>query len=455
MWRLLAVLAASGCGGSDGGGESGDASASEGGAGGGRPPSGGGEGPPAPSRVFPTDRLVEAELRFDPADWAALQEQLSVEAEFPAQVRWDDIVLDQVSVRLRGASRVLEVADADSDRFSFQLDLNDTLPDQSLDGERKLNLHHAHEDPTHLREILALEVLRGLGAPAPRAALVHLKVNGDSLGVYTVVEAVDGGFLEESFADPDGPLYELEAPAGTLMSPFDPEGLDVERGDDTTLPPPDLLALVAALAGDDDAALERVIDVEATLRHLAGQAALVNLGSYLGRDAELMLYGPAGVFTPIPEEARDAFALGTCGCPLGALLALPVEEPSCDPGVERPLLTRLLKVPALRDRYRVHVERAAAALEALPARVEALAALIRPVLSNDPGPFFSLKDFEWSLTRDLPRPHESDKAAIPGLSRFLTERAASLRALLAGQAPATANGLGACPKAPDDDEDEP
>ncbi len=415
-------------------------------------------GPPADAgpepTPFPTDRLVEVDLELTAADRAALRADPSPETEYRARVVWDGVPLEQVSLRTKGASAVLALAAAGSERFSFKLDLNDTLPDQTLHGRKKLNLHHEYRDPTHLREALAHEVFAGLGVKTPAASLAHVRLNGTSLGIYTAVEEVDGAFLDARFADDEGNLYQLDEPAGTLArSTTEPPtypGLEVERGMPASPAPADFLALVEALAVPSPAAIEATLDLDASLRFLAAQAAVVHLDGYLGDGGGYFLYGQAGVFTPIASGLGEAFALAPCDCTAAALLDLPPWAPTCGPLVERPLAAALLGEPDWRARYFEHVAAAAEVLADLEPRIEALAALIRPVVEEDTGAAFSPSDFEWSLTEDLARPDAPDEPGIPGLTRFVRARAERLRARLAAPEDAAARAaqaaVGACPE---------
>lgn len=443
-WLAGLLLAA--CGG--GGGAQDTVADGGGGAGG----VGGAVVPDAGPTPFVADELVEVGLTVPADAWAALVAAPESDTQLAATLDWGGETLTQVGLGLRGSGSLLDIADAGSDRFHFKLDLNDLVPEQSLYGEKKLYLNHGYKDPTQLREVLAYRFMHRLGVPSPRAALVHVTLNGASMGIYTAVEAVDGGFVEERFPDPDGSLYGMDDPAGTLQVSTDEpptyEGLEVERGEPAEPAPADFLALIQALAPGGAGGFEALLDIDATLRYLAAQVALVNLDSYLDKGRHYFLYGQTGVFTPIPWDVGDALALGTCGCPAQTLIDFPVDAPTCGPLAERPLLAAVLATPALVERYHVHLSRAADALEDLATEVPRLAELVRPVLADDDRTLFSFEDFEWALTQDLARETdgEADVAApIFGLTRFLTARAASIRAQLADPTTAGADAEGACP----------
>ncbi len=83
-------------------------------------------------------------------------------------------------------------------------------------GSKTINLHCGVTDPSKLRETFGYALFRRAGLPAPRTALaeVRLTVPGkferELLGIYTIVESVDKGFLAENFGDDEGLLLKPE-----------------------------------------------------------------------------------------------------------------------------------------------------------------------------------------------------------------------------------------------------
>src|SRR5207248_9690156 len=77
-------------------------------------------------------------------------------------------------------------------------------------------------DPTRSRETLAFAVFRAAGVPAPRTAFAEVtltvpgKYDKELVGLYTVVEHIDGRFLKDRF----------KSDKGLLMKPARMRGLD-------------------------------------------------------------------------------------------------------------------------------------------------------------------------------------------------------------------------------------
>jgi spore coat protein H len=428
------------------------------------PDAGGGArdaGAPAPDAgasradaVFDPGRVIEVRLELEPAAWQAILRDPLAEAYQPAALVFDGRRLEQVMVRTKGNSSLNAAARAGSHRFPFKVDVDRVVPDQTLEGHRKLSFSSGMSDPSMMREHLACALYAQAGLRSPRTAFVDLTVGGEHLGLYTMVEQVDGRFLDEGFEHDDGDLYKPESPAGTLADlgtdPAAYAGLELERNEETSTHAA-FLALVAALDRGDRAALEASLDVEAALRYLAVTALLSNLDSYLGSAHNYYLYETGGRFRLIPWDLNEAFGNFRCGCDRRGMIELEVDEPTCGPLAGRPLAARLLAEPDLRARYhailRALVE-GPLAEATFAAEVDRVAALIRPHVEADPTRLFTVADFERALREDSPAMGGAGggtggQPAI-GLVAFARERGAAVLAQLEGRAPSSAGGRGGC-----------
>ncbi|MFH1532524.1 MAG: CotH kinase family protein [Pseudomonadota bacterium] len=397
---------------------------------------------------FLWDRATPLELTLEPGAWEAMLAHPEAEEYHPGDYYFDDMHLGNVAIRIKGGSSIAKVADTGTHRFSFKVDFNRYVETQSFCGLRKVVLHNGWGDPTLLREHLAFRLARQLGVPAPRSAFVDLTVAGEHLGIYLMVEPVDDDFfLDENFSNDKGDLYKAGEPAGTLAyrgeSFGDYPGFSVENNQDTT-DHAALLAFIDVLNHGEPQAWPSVMRVNDTLRYLAWNTVLTNLDSYNGTAANYYLYEQDGVFTPIPWDADEAFGSHDCGCGVDALLAFAVDEPTCGPLADRPLLEKLLSVPAHALGYHKYVkEMLAGGFEPATFTLwkDAAAEVVRPGLEE--GVYFQgIDEFEAALA-DGPVGGPGDEDLI-GLQRFVEERNEHLDAQLAGSEPATRSGQGNC-----------
>jgi spore coat protein H len=293
---------------------------------------------------------------------------------YPAKVTIDGQTVAKVGLRKRGF-----IGSASMARPSLGLRFDHFDPQQRFAGLRRLSLNNNLQDPTQLHQVLAYRLFADAGVPAPRCNLAKVTVNGNYLGVYSQVEAVEEEFLRRQFGDASGNLYE-----GTL-SDFRPRWVKTfERKNHKDNPDRgDLDRLVKALQNDDAnllAAVESVVDLEAYLTYWAMESLIGHWDSYSNGGNNFFVYANPATrkFSFIPWGADsvlgdpDPFTSGTTLESVRARMLLP---------------WRLYQIPAVRERYR---EKLRALLrevwreEELLAEVDRLRALARPHLSVPP-----------------------------------------------------------------------
>ena len=313
-----------------------------------------------------------------------------------------------------------------SERYSLKVDVDEYASGQTLFGIDKLNLNNGFKDPSYLRERLATDVLRAAGVPASRTAYARLTISGEPHGLYLAVEQIDKEFLAANFADDSGNLYKPEIPDGDLVWRDGDIASYPNIGLKTNEATPDHTALIAFIdVLNNGGTLADVFDIDAFLRFLAVNTALVNLDSYAGTAHNYYLYldPTTARFVYVPWDTNEAFGNFSCGLPPDQLLALPYEAPICGDPAQRPLIMKILADPAHRARYEELLAQVIADLPAaVAAEVEALAPMIRADVESDPTRFYTIGEFERSLTDDV----QHGPAVVFGLTSFAERRAAIL-----------------------------
>lgn len=138
--------------------------------------------------------------------YKSIDDQTGIEHYLAATIRVDTLLIDSVGVRLRGNSSYGHPGN----KKPIQLDFNEFVSGQKLDGLKKLNLNNSFLDPTQIREKLFLDVLNKMGLPSPRSTYVRVYFNGTYIGLYKGIETVNKEFLDRRFGNSDGNLYRCE-----------------------------------------------------------------------------------------------------------------------------------------------------------------------------------------------------------------------------------------------------
>lgn len=396
-----------------------------------------------PARADPADAFFasstvqEIRITFTGADWySTLYDAHANDPDDPYfQARFECLgtVLDTVGVRFKGNASF----DYPTVKKSFKIDFDEY-----------------DEDNPDLR---FLDFARGF-VPAMRAVHVRMYVNDEYWGLYLAVEQVDKTFLKERFGNgEDGNLFkaatdDASGPQGDFGSDLTWLGSDPqpyhdfyqlktnEEEDDYS----QLLEFIDVLnntpPADFPENLEPILDVFGALRCLALNSLFVNLDSYIVPAHNYYLYDrdDTGRMTHLHWDVNEGFGRFLMGVPPGQnpLHLDPFWLPEFLPGVpdtERPLLSRLWEVPGYADYYARFLSLALQSgfdTQALHARVDELADLIRSDVHADPHKMYTNEQFEENLTSDIYG--AGPDGLIYGLVSFVTERASYLSGVLPG-----------------------
>ena len=353
-------------------------------------------------------------LEFENPDWETeLEDFHGTDVEVPATLTVDGKKYLGVGIHFRGMSSYGMVRAGSKRSFNVALDFTDEK--QRLYGYKTLNLLNGHEDPSLMHTVLYSHVARQF-IPAPKANFVKVVINGESWGIYTNVQQFDKIFLAENYPSAKGTRWKVSGSPGGGGG-LDYVGDDIENykrryemksGDDDTAWKA-LIKLCRTLKETPteqlEQALEKMLDIEGTLRFLALDNALINGDGYWIRASDYSIFrDEQGKFHVIPHDMNETFqppmgpGMGPGGPPgfAGGPGGRPGQPPGPGPGAfgpppggpgdgpgnpgrgpggfggggnrgvavdplvglndtGKPLRSRLLAVPALRARYLQHV----------------------------------------------------------------------------------------------------
>ena len=419
--------------------------------------------PTYPDRgLFDPDVVRTIFVEFPQPDWfAELGDFYRTDVAVPATITVDGKTYPNVGTGFRGNTSYMMVQ---GKKKSWDLDFAFADAKQNLHGVRHLDLINCNADASFLREVLHGWVANQFFA-APRTALVRLVVNGEDFGIYAAVQQFDKDFLQDHFGTKQGDRWKVppdfSGGGGLRWLGEDPKAY--QRGYQLKSKENDaawagLVDLCAVLENTPLADLERILpqhlDVESTLWFLAIDNALGDDDGYFSRASDYLLYrDPKGRFHAIPRdnneillperggggrgprpgglaggppagqggEARPADAPGGPGGfagpggqggqggrrgpggpggPGGGVAQSPLQGASRQ---DRPLLHRLLEVPAWRERYLANLRELATNVmtdTVLGARLDAWRTLIEPVVQGDVHALYGYEAFQQCFAKD-------------------------------------------------------
>jgi spore coat protein CotH len=339
--------------------------------------------------LFNDNVVHEVRLTLHAADWQKLRVGFLDDTYYPAVFQWNDQVIEDIGIRSRGnGSR-------HPDKPGLRIDFNRYAAGQEFLGLKSLVLDNLTQDQTMMAERISMQVFRRMGLPAPRVAHARLLVNGALVGLYTIVEPVDKGFLKRNLGEDGGYLYDYEwafdynfeylGPDGNAYSPIPFQPQTNESNPD---PAPIERMLRAINESTDEAFLDAVsqyLDLKLFLDYLAVE-------TYLGETDGLLGTWGVNNFYLYRLKGRNLSIL----IPWDKDVTLRAVDRSIWENVERNVLTRrLLAIPDYRDYYLSAIERTSSAVTGwLGQEVEREYEQIRSAAAEDPNKPFTYGQFE-------------------------------------------------------------
>lgn len=421
-------------------------------------------------------------LDFDVPNW---EEELELfhntDADVPATMTVDGVTIPGVGVHFRGASSYFGVPRGT--KRSLNISVDHTDPKARLGGQNTLNLLNSNGDASMMSTVL-YSSLAASHLAVPRANHVQVVVNGECWGVYVNVEQFNKVFVTRCWPDfkGDGARWKVSGAPGAT-SGLDDRGTELapyrERYDLKTKDREEdwdaLITLCRTLSNTPidelQAKLEPMLDLDGVLWFLALDIATANSDGYWTRASDYSLYrDPKGIFHVIPHDMNEAFKSsmggpggrggpggpggprgrrpgggdgptdgsrgpgepGGSGPPDGARGPGGQGGPSSRSMIEldpltglddatKPLRSRLLQVPALRERYIRFVKEIATQMrwKALGPVLESRRDLIKPFVERDTRKTYTTESF----LRDT-----GSSSVQGGLRNFLEKRSAFLLA---------------------------
>ena len=346
--------------------------------------------------IFEGDKVIEINIDIEDEDWQDMMDNAVDEKYHTADVTVDGNKVSEVGVRTKGNMTLNSVSRSESDRYSLRVKMDKYVEGQTLLGLDEFVLNNNYADPTYMREYLSYEVLSNMGIITPKCVYANVYVNGELLGLYLCVEAMDDTLIEQSFENTEGNLYKADNNSALTYSENEQYNTyDLKMGDDAELD--NLKAFIKDLNSIDTGEkgnIEDILDVDSALKYIAFNYVFANYDSYSGnRGNNYYLYEDNGHFTIIPWDFNMSF--GGFMKDNGSNIDSPVSGSIED----FPLVEKLLSVSEYKEQYYKYVKEYVDWLENdFENRVTEIAELIRDYVEADPTKFYTVEQFESSVT---------------------------------------------------------
>lgn len=340
------------------------------------------------------DRAVVRDIRFtfEQTDWLAhLQANGcsrggpglpgggggTVAKDVPVTMEVDGLKLEQVGIRCKGNSSL----GISGPKKPFNITTDAFVPGQDLWGFDVMNLNNNWNDPSMLRDAIGLTLL-GDYTPISRFTYARVSINGSFIGLYTLVEQINGEWADHWYGD-KGLIIRGDSPVriafdsstlnwkGEDLAPYK-QGYEVkgqQAGQDEgyiqlreLTRALDAPVSAGGLADADLAAgIQEKLNVDLALWHIAASNLLAHFDSYyVGKNYYLFAPDRDPRFDIIVWDLGLSFGTfglrtGGMGGPGGGGTPAAQADPFAQAdAANRPLIRRLLAVPEFRADYLAH-----------------------------------------------------------------------------------------------------
>lgn len=235
----------------------------------------------SPYDVFNPDRVLQISLTLPESEWESLIDQAVDEVYTEANVSIEGEELGAVGLRFKGSYGSLYMCLDDGEltcsKLSMKIKFDKYDEDKRFQGLKRINLHAMENDSSLMHEYFAYKMFRDMGIPTSRVSYADVFVNDELLGLFAVVEQMDGRFTDDRFTENgDGNLYKEAWPVTDSASYYTERLKTNEETADHTA----ITKFYEALAGASDKELPEVIgawmDREQLIRYVAVDQAVNN-----------------------------------------------------------------------------------------------------------------------------------------------------------------------------------
>jgi hypothetical protein len=238
--------------------------------------------------LFDEAVLRDYELIVDEADWAWLNENPLLEEYVPATLIFEGQEYGPIGVRYKGEYGTLDLCVEGGEiicsKLSIKLKFNEYDEEGRFYGVKRLNFHGMMYDDSQLRDRLAYTLYGEMDVFAPRSVSGRLTINGEFMGLYAVVEQVDGRFTRARFPDGgEGNLYKEVWPVHVTEAPY----ISALKTNEDEEPSAERMVRFASdlLAAEDDtfeSTLSSWMDVDMLMRQMAVDRAIDHWDGIVG-----------------------------------------------------------------------------------------------------------------------------------------------------------------------------
>lgn len=165
--------------------------------------------------LFDKTKIMTVDIQMDEDDWQDMLDNAISEEYYSCDIVVNGVTYKNVGIRPKGNTSLSQVySDDTTDRYSFKVEFDHYVDNQTCNGLDKLVLNNLMSDATYMKEYISYDIMSYLGIPSSLYAYASISVNGENWGLYLALEGMEESFAERNFGSSYGNLYKPEGSLG-------------------------------------------------------------------------------------------------------------------------------------------------------------------------------------------------------------------------------------------------
>lgn len=162
------------------------------------------------SEIFDQSKITSISIDMSEENWTALLENPLAEEFYMANVTINGETFYSVGIRTKGMTSLSQVANSDSDRYSFKLKADTYVDGQTFFGLEEFVINNMYQDPSYMKEYLSYDMMTYMGVATPLFNFADISINGEEWGLYLAIEVMEEDFAMRVYGSDFGQLYKPE-----------------------------------------------------------------------------------------------------------------------------------------------------------------------------------------------------------------------------------------------------
>jgi hypothetical protein len=372
---------------------------------------------------YDTTVLRTVNIQFHSTNWLnLLRQNYQSQTNILADITVDGVTYPSCGVRIRGNTSYSALP-AGSQKYSLNIEMDAVDEDQAVMGYKNLNFNNGFHDPTFCREVLYNNYVAQF-IPNPRANHVVVTLNGQNWGVYINVQQFDKAMLSQWFADTDGMRVKCaNNPSGPGLRYNGPNasgytGYEIKNDGGLADPWGALIAVCNSVTNEPLATwknIDPIFAIDPSIWSVVMENLLTDDDSYVHKGADFMVYrNPTDERAYLLQtDANETFTQFNWSPTLNFTASA------------KPVLSRVLAVAELRQRYMAHYRATKQDLNwsYFGPKAFELRDRIAAAVQADPKKLYSYTLFQNNFTSTVQLPYSGPAGGtLIGIQQFVDQR---------------------------------